>query len=143
MKLDKLANAIREYLEATQVTLRGEYIGPGVQKNIYKLKENTVKIFDVMVDGRYISWKLVQKLIDVIDTYGVYDNILVPQLYFGKLKDWLGDKTIVEASHGKSKLADTLREGIVIKPIEEQEHANIGRLIIKQRDPQYLATHGF
>lgn len=144
MKLDVLANGIREFLRANQVTLRGEYIGPGVQKNIYKLKENTVKLFDVLVDGKYISWALIKKIIFCLDTDGQWDDVLVPEIsYMTTLREWLDGRSIVEASHGNSMLADTLREGIVIKPIDEQTDDSIGRLIIKQRDPHYLAKNGF
>ncbi len=144
MGLDKLADGIRNYLKASQVTLRGEYIGPGVQKNIYNLKENTVKIFDALVDGNYIGWALLKKLICVIDETNVFDDILVPEIAHNiTLREWLNGRTIVEASHGQSLLADTLREGIVIKPIVEQLNNEIGRLIIKQRDPHYLAKYGF
>lgn len=37
-----------------QVTLRGEYLGPGVQKNIYKLAKNQVALFDIEFKGRDI-----------------------------------------------------------------------------------------
>jgi hypothetical protein len=60
------------------------------------------------------------------------------------LKDWLNGQSIAEASNGPSRITPTLlREGIVIRPMREMREEMIGRLIIKQRSPQYLATSDF
>ena len=56
------------------------------------------------------------------------------------LREWLGDKTVQEASNGKSILIDKLREGIVIKPVDEERVDGFGRLFIKQRSADYLAN---
>ena len=55
------------------------------------------------------------------------------------LREYLNGKTIRYASNGKSVLADTKREGIVIKPLIEEFHPILHRLLIKQRSPEYLA----
>lgn len=58
------------------------------------------------------------------------------------LKEWMKEKSIIEASNGKSQLYNTLREGIVIKPIIESYSKDLnGRLILKQRDPVYLSKN--
>ena len=119
------------------VTIYGEFVGPAVAGNIYRLTEHKVYVFDIKVDELYLSseqfWKVVRE----------NPNILaVPLLEGGtrSFRDWLGGQSIQEASNGKSVLADTLREGIVIKPQIEQLDLELrGRLVIKQRSPEYLA----
>lgn len=138
--LDELVENLRVHLGATQVTLRGEYFGPGVQKNVYKLTETGVRLFDVLADGRYLTWNEIREFDET-----VLSTMWAPLIAHNiVLRDWLGKRTIVEASGGPSLLNPiTLREGIVIKPLEEQTDPEIGRVIIKQRDPVYLAKHGF
>lgn len=55
------------------------------------------------------------------------------------LNQYLKGESVQEASNGKSLYGDTLREGVVIKPLNEEIVENFGRLIIKQRSPQYLS----
>jgi RNA ligase (TIGR02306 family) len=111
------------------IDLRGEIIGPGIQGNIYKLTKHQIRLFDVQVDYKYI---------DVDELYAHADNV-APVLFRGKLRDYLNGRTIREASNGQSVLAPVLREGIVIRPVVEEEFPHFGRLIIKQRSPEYLA----
>lgn len=121
-----------------QLTLRGELVGPGIQKNIYKLKEKKVLFFDVLVDGKYLPFDT------YFDICGVYGLETVPILSYNKtLREWLDGRSLQEASNGKSTLSDVAREGVVIKPLEEQSHPGIGRLILKQRSPDYLAKSEF
>lgn len=135
-----LCEGIRKLLGATKVTLRGEFLGPGVQKNIYGLAKHEVKLFDIMVmNGCYLGWKEINEM---MTHFEILKELWVPVLFHGILNHWLEGKTIGEAAHGTSVLADTLREGIVIKPMTEQQHGEIGRLIIKQRDAIYCANHG-
>lgn len=135
--LMELAKNVMNDLGSTQVTIRGELLGPGIQGNIYNFPSTTIKIFDIKSDYKYLSHK---DLCDLLIKFNMYDR-LVPVLdsnvYLGS---WLGTKTIQEASTGFSILNESvLREGIVIKPIVETSHLSIGRLIIKQRSPEYLA----
>jgi len=120
------------------VTIRGEMLGPGIQKNIYKLKETEVRLFDFEVGGHPAESL-------AFLSAAVHDGFKsVPMLSKDKtLREWLEGKSLQEASNGKSVLADTIREGIVIKPMTEQRHPKIGRLMIKQRSPEYLAGSDF
>lgn len=130
------ARKVQERLFSGQkVTLRGELIGPGVQKNIYRLKKREVLFFDVLVDGRYMdcdTWA---------DICSYFDMKTVPILARDiPLREWLGGADIRKASDGKSELEPSvLREGIVIKPSAEGFHPSVGRLMLKQRSPEYLA----
>jgi RNA ligase (TIGR02306 family) len=145
------ANAIADEHPGKSVTVYGEMLGPKVQKNIYKFPENTVRLFDLKINGLWVNTPI---FIDYINkVFGKKAGlILVPTLGYNiTLEDWLLSKnphetdlfpkgvTIQQASNGYSMLyPDVRREGIVIKPLEE-EYIKGRRLIIKQRSPIYLA----
>lgn len=132
MKLSLLAFDIRQKFGGKQITLRGEFIGPGVQGNYYQLKEHKVLLFDVMIDGRYLGAS------DFIEN--VPESGRVPVLnHIDSLRDWLKGMTIDEASTGPSIYINRLREGIVIRPLDEQYVRSFGRVIIKKRSCAYLA----
>jgi RNA ligase (TIGR02306 family) len=115
------------------IAFRGEIIGPGIQGNIYNLKEIEVRIFDIQKDGNYLDHDDYYKIITEFDIPNP------PILYIGLLKDYLNGESIQSKSNGKSALnLCTLREGIVIKPKKNFHSFNIGRMILKQRSPEYL-----
>ena len=117
------------------VTLYGELIGPSVSKNIYQLKQTDVRFFDLKVNGEFLSHNLFTHF---VEHYVKLPQKIVPVLFVGKLSDFLNGKTVQEASNGTSVLFPVLREGIVIKPTIEENIYGFGRLILKQRSPQYL-----
>lgn len=136
--LFKMAEDIRAIYDADFCALYGEFLGPGIQKNIYGLKEHKILVFDIVVflenKKIFLSWDLFSKH---VSDMGIP---CVPILEVGKLREILGGKTIQEYSNGKSNLSGTPREGIVIKPVEESYCETLGgRLILKQRSPVYLA----
>ncbi len=68
---------------------------------------------------------------------------LVPDMWMDSLSDWLGGMTLRDKSNGLTRLAcpnagTCLREGVVIRPATEQWSSGFGRIIIKQRSPEYL-----
>lgn len=131
----ELIAAIKRETKASQVTLRGEFIGPGVQGNYYNLKNHKVLLYAVEIDHKYWDMSSVFSRID--------PKLLVPILGNNiTLKEWLNNKTITEASTGTSSLIDKLREGIVITPMREMYDNNIGRIILKKRSPEYLEKTG-
>jgi RNA ligase (TIGR02306 family) len=120
-----------------QVTVYGEAVGPGIQGNYYKLAKHSVRLFDIRVG---LEWLPPRAFLDAVRVfYGDADDPVAPVLHFGPLADWLGGRTIKAASDGRSRLADVAREGIVIRPAIEREASEVGRLILKQRSPEYLA----
>lgn len=116
------------------VTLRGEVIGEAVQGNIYGIKGQEIRIFEFEING--IPQRVSQLMYVLTSSLVLHVPVINTAL---TLREWLNGRTLTEASNGKSKIADTLREGIVIKPMTEQYHPEIGRLFIKVRDPIYLA----
>lgn len=133
----KLAEVIKRKMNASQVTLRGEFIGPGVQGNYYNLKTHKVLLFAVQIDYKYHDMGEVFTLIDD-------ENLLVPVLGFNiTLRDWLQGESIETASTGLSKLVEgKLREGIVISPMKEIYDDTLKRVILKKRSPEYLEKTG-
>lgn len=116
------------------VTIYGEMLGPGIQGNIYGLKEPKALCFDIRIGHDYLdplNWT--NRCIE----FGLET---VPVLASGMLDELLAGKSVVEFSNGKSKLADILREGIVIRPYVEQRHPRIGRTILKMRSLEYLVN---
>ena len=123
-----------DYWPDSNVTLYGEFLGPAVQGNIYKLQEHTVKLFDIKVNDSYID------AIDFMELINIDQR--VPTVFSGgTLREFLKDyDDIVHASHGVSNLnSGTFREGIVIKPEHEFRIDGYGRAIVKQRDAIYLS----
>lgn len=117
----------------TYVAIFSEVIGPGVQGNIYKLKQNKLVAYDIKIDGRFVCNDDFFELTKGIETVPV----LCRHTY---LMDFLNGKTIQEAANGKSKLYDVLREGIVITPEQEEYCETLhGRTILKQHSSRYLA----
>lgn len=129
-----MTRIIAAYGKTNNITLYGEFLGQGVQGNIYKLTGHDVKFFDLKINKDYLDAVEFIELIDIV--------MRVPTIFQGgTLQEFLKDKDIVEASHGISSLnAGTFREGIVIKPEREFRIDGFGRAIIKQRDPVYLSN---
>ena len=128
-----------------RITVYGEAYGPSVQGNIYDVREMQTRLFDIKIDDEFLDFPTFIGLIHMhwrIDWKFLASNpITVPVLFTGILADWLKGQTIAQASSGPSALnTNVLREGVVIRPFIEGRHPEIGRLIIKQRDPVYLAN---
>lgn len=118
------------------VTLYGEMCGPSIQGNIYKLNQHTIFFFDIKYGSRYLNF---EKFVFFTNKYNIQT---VPILWNNNtLRKFLDGKSVKEASNGKSILNNnTRREGIVIKPYFEQFCPELsGRMILKQRSPEYLA----
>jgi len=116
------------------VSVYGEMLGPKTQGNIYQLKDFEIRFFDIKTDQGFLP---VDEMLNVFSAFGLNS---APEVAYGvTLRKWLAGRTLKEASNGKSLLLPSiLREGIVIKPFTEQTWSQ-GRLIIKQRSPEYLA----
>lgn len=132
---DFLVDKLNQPIEV--LTLRGELIGPGVQSNIYKLKDHRVYLFEIEANGLPIDAVL------FLETARFFDLPIVPVLSMAgqTLRAWLNGKSLREASDGHTVLdsPEVWREGVVIKPETELHDPELGRLVIKQRSPEYLA----
>ena len=120
------------------ISLRGELVGPGIQGNYYGLPSHKVYVFEIEIDSIPIGPN--NFLAATSNLSSIYGLPIVPLLGVDvTLKEWLDGRTLSEASNGKSELCDRNREGIVIRPMDEQSDPELGRLIVKQRSPEYLA----
>lgn len=92
------------------VAIQSEIVGPGIQKNIYKLKRLHVFVFNVMnlSTGKKLSNLEVRNF---CCDYGfsavpaIEENATLPN----KMEE------LIDMSNGRSLLTDTLREGLVIR----------------------------
>jgi len=118
----------------SSVYLLGEIFGPGIQDLHYGLKKKEFRLFDMYVgkpgEGTFASYEVLQ------DVARRLDLPLVPTLYEGPFSMDIveqhrdGATTVSEGSH--------MREGIVIKPMEESRHDDLGRVVLKAVSPDYL-----
>ena len=111
--------------------IQGELIGPGIQGNIYNLREPEFRVFDVynIQAGEYLK---PDARLALIERMGLKH---VPVLaYRAQLLDTLGIMDVdgvLRFAEGKSTLADTEREGIVFKEVN-------GGMTFKAISNQYL-----
>jgi RNA ligase (TIGR02306 family) len=132
---------IKETKGAEQVTVRGEILGPGIQKNYYQLSAHTIYVFEIELNGKPVDSTV---FLELVKEHGIQ---AVPVLAQGiTLREYLNGASVKEVSNGKTVLVDKdlLREGIVIKPMQERfSRALGGRFFLKMRSPQYLDKTDF
>ena len=111
-------------------------IGPGIQGNHYKLPAQALKVFEIEANGAPLEASI------YLDLVNQFEIDVVPLLAKEViLRDWLVGRNLAQASNGKSLLNPAvIREGIVIRPMNEMRSELLGRVIIKQRSPEYLAV---
>ena len=117
------------------IVIQGELLGPGVQKNKYKLKEHDLLVFNVYdIDkSQYVDFKELGKI--------VYDLGLYAVPYIGLLKLDHSVEELVELAKGQSRLYETKREGVVFRPLQESRDDELGRLSFKVINPEFLLKH--
>jgi len=112
-----------------QAVLYGEIFGLGIQSYQYGQLGIAFRAFDLMVDGAFVDH---DAFVALCQTHGVET---VPQLYRGPvtlatIKDLSDGESMVGGSHG--------REGVVVKPAQERQDVQIGRIILKYVGDNYL-----
>ena len=123
------------------VALQGELFGEGIQKNKYGLKGLHYRVFNIwdMTNHKYLDWNVIQ---DAVSAFGLGKDFLVPYLGQLTLNHTVDD--LLQLADGKSTISDTLREGIVFRPLQEVEDSNMpdGRLSWKAVSNQFLLKWG-
>lgn len=121
------------------ISLQGEIIGEGIQKNKYRLKGQTVYFFNAFdIDGyRYVSFSNLKsilsalnlKLVPIVNDHYVLSSEIEVLIRLSKLHSALN--------------AETLAEGVVIRPIEEitDKYGMQGRLSFKVINPEFLIKY--
>jgi len=108
------------------VAVYGEIFGRSVQSFDYGIPKNMglgYRVFDIAINGKYVDY-------DTLVTWTSASSVQrVPELYRGPF-DFERAK---ELADGPTKLpgAEHIREGIVIRPVEEGTHPKIGRKVLK------------
>jgi RNA ligase (TIGR02306 family) len=115
---DDIEAKMRAVDEYWDFAIQGELIGPGIQGNIYNLKETEFRVFDVynIQTGEYLKPAARRDLIGWMDLKHVPVIAATADMY-----DTLGLTDIPQLlgfAEGKSVLGDTEREGVVFKQVD-------------------------
>jgi len=110
-------------------TVYGEIYGQKIQELTYGIKDIDVVFFDVKYKGEYLNWA------EFVE-FCLYRNLpLVPVFAIENYKS----EALKLYTQGDSKLCHgQMREGCVIKALEEENHPRIGRKILKSINAEYL-----
>ena len=114
------------------VAIYAEIIGPGIQKGYdYSIVagEIEIRVFDIMIDGTYVGWNQLSILCKE------FYLPIVEKVYTGP---WNLDVVKLAEATDEYNGKKFVREGIVIRPIEESWHPKCGRVIFKYLNPVYL-----
>lgn len=118
---------------ATPIYVLGEVYGKGVQDLTYGDVAPQFRVFDVYIgppgQGRYLSYEELLRFCREVNVE------TVPFVALGGFSK----EFIEEHTNGKTTLnGEHTREGVVIKPIHEREHDELGRVILKSVSEAYL-----
>jgi len=121
------------------VAVQGEIIGPGIQKNKYKLSNHAIFFYNVFDINERIYWNY----------FGVIENIqtkmklnVVPIITCGLVIPESIDK-MVEMSICQSTInPDIPAEGIVCRPVQEMQDLKGNRVSFKVVNPEFLLKFG-
>ena len=133
-KLD-LESKMRKF-DMSDICIQGELLGPGIQKNKYKLKEHELRLFNAfnIATQKYLNY---DQTIELANKLGVE---MCPIL--GEFELSYSVAELVEMSKGHSVLnKDVLREGIVVRAIKDGEDEEAGRLSFKAINPDFLLKY--
>ncbi len=130
-----LENKMRKYKE--EVIIQGEIVGPAIKGNKYKQEEQRLWVFNVLMDGRMLG------LTEMMDF--CIDNGLWPVPMLGRINfsnKWPDKKeahelvkALVDMADGESLLKNTIREGIVIRLVDNP------RVSFKVISPKFLLKY--
>jgi RNA ligase (TIGR02306 family) len=118
------------------ICIQGELLGPGIQKNKYKLQEHELRLFNAfnIHTQRYLNY---YQTVAIATKLGIE---MCPVLGEFELNHTVNE--LVEMSKGYSKLnPQTLREGIVVRSIEDGDDEEVGRLSFKAINPDFLLKY--
>ncbi len=134
--------SLREKLAETRARLgfdlafQAEIIGPGIQKNKYALKEPRLYFFNV-VD---LSSRRLLDHAQMLELLTSLSLLSVPQL--GTITLDHSVDQLIELSIGQSVLnPQSPREGIVLRPLKDEDDPDMGRLSFKAINPKFLLKY--
>lgn len=119
-KISNLNSNLKKYCKKNHIkklAVCGELVGQKIQKNIYGLTSLDFYMYNgFSADGKPLSWYKIKEVAE-------YLNIkTVP--YLSESKVYELDKMLADCE-GKSKVADTYREGIVWRTVDGKHHFKV------------------
>jgi len=123
-----------EQLQQThrQVILFGEVYGSKIQSFHYGFKGALgFRAFDLLIDGKYLDW---QEFVTQCEGYGIETVPLVATIPFSL-------DAVKQYSEGKTLLMQQdahIREGLVVRPLQERSDPRVGRVLLKYVSDSYL-----
>lgn len=135
----KLEEKMREYMNRHNmegITLQGELIGEGIQKNKYRIKGQTARFFRVFDPMKYEFLPYTDTL-DAIREMGL-ESVPVVDPEFTLPENY---EDLISYADGRSSLAETAREGVVLvcrNPMDKYQ----GRLSFKVISNKFILKHG-
>ena len=138
LHIEEKLKRVSKLFGTPNVAIQGELIGPGIQGNKYKLVEKDIYFFNVY-DINNMEYLGYEEAFEFIEDY--MEEKFVPVVYHEDLVP--SSDYYVESAKGKSVLADVMREGIVIRPVDnltdfEQRGLQAGRVSFKAINQEFL-----
>lgn len=122
--MQEVLKDMAERFGAKRVVIQGEIVGPGIQKNIYKLDKYDIYVFNILIDSMKFD---ANAITEIIGEYNIKAAPIVST--YEELPETMAE--LINASAGQSQLADVKREGRIYRNI----HENISFKVI---NPEYL-----
>lgn len=140
---DKIETAVKQFLPDIDIDapffVLGEVFGSGIQDLTYG-GQLQYRIFDVCQgyrgDQHYLDYNMKKIFVEQM-----MQLQLSPNLYRGPHSK----AKMIEYTSGKEQISGTeshMREGIVIRPVKERQHEEIGRAMLKSVSEEYLLRKG-
>jgi RNA ligase (TIGR02306 family) len=121
-------------LKHGNICVQGELIGPGIQGNKYKLDKLQLRVFNVFeIDNdRYFNF---EEMVEFCEIFGFET---VPILDKNFVLNHTVDE-LISFADGRSKLnQQSIREGLVFRPLIEAKERKLGRLSFKVVSNKFL-----
>ena len=141
-KLNDIENKVvnsKLYQESDMLTLYGETVG--MQDLKYGLTNGHIgyRLFDVYVGkprkGRFLNYEECKAFAEEVGIERV-PSLFVGEYSYDKVMELTDGKT----TYGKNK--DQIREGVVIRPLNERYHEDLGRVFLKSVSQAYKLRKG-
>lgn len=124
--------------ELGNFAVQGEICGPGIQNNHLELKETDVFVFDVYdIDNqRYLGFEDMREMVYRLHMKSV-PSVIINSFFDFNLEE------LLELANGTYSMSVHLREGIVVRPMEEMYSETLsGRLSFKALSNEFLLKTG-
>lgn len=129
---NKMKDYMKKHNDLTSLTIQGEVIGEGIQKNRYRIKGQSIRFFRAFYPDKhqFAPWN------EFVVMMKLMDLPIVPVIEVGfKLPDKYEDLLLY--ADGRSLIAETAREGVIFVA-ENPYYSDNGRLSFKVISNKFL-----